>query len=103
MTAKKEKDLDITVIRPTFLGGEPLKAGEKKTLPRKDALELIGSQKAKLTADITADDKDNINDLHAMQKIKTDRKQSLDPNALGQFKFASNRDKPQGNHKKGNQ
>lgn len=79
MTKEPEKTLSITVLRPTFLSGKPLEVGKNLTLPRKDALDLIGANKAKLAESVTSEDKAQLKALE--EHLKAGKKAKKDKHA----------------------
>ncbi len=51
------KTMTVIILRSTFLKGKPLEVGKQIVLPRDEAVQLIGAQKAKEVISITAEQK----------------------------------------------
>lgn len=68
---KEEKALDITTTRQILVDGKPVSAGTRfKDAPRALAKNLIGAGKAKLTAELTEEDRAGISAILDKQLAK---------------------------------
>lgn len=76
---EEEKKLKIIVLRPTFIKGVPLEVGKTKTLPKKDALDLIAANKARELDKITDQEKAEMELLEARLKMGKDAKKEMPP------------------------
>lgn len=80
--SKKEEKITVTVLRPTFLRGEPLEVGKSKTLDKADALDLIAAGKAKEVGKVTEADKESIEKLEAKLKLGEKLKKDIKPSEI---------------------